>query len=442
MQTLNAKIMSKVTVKKGGETKLEKHVIVVETLPGRVQSAGVSDWRNAVNSAKAGYCNPLFRLYENILSDGVLSEAIEKRTQAITNSEITFLNAQGEPVEAVNKVIDSVGFENLLIAIMEAKAWGISVIDIMGVMPELEIYNVPRRNLLPAKKMVVASEGDQSGLPYEDNPFIIEVLNHSDPLGYIYKAAPYVIYKRGGFGDWAEFAEIFGMPFRAWKYSAYDTTVRDELINALQKAGSRLNMVVPKEAELEQKEASGNSDGALFDKLIDRCEKEILIAVLGETMTTVDGSSKSQSETHKDVAEEKNKSDRRFARRVLNSQVKPIFEMFGLAEAGGSFTFPEQGEALSTEKRVEMSLKVRRAGIPVSNEYIYEISGIRMPKDGETVTSEAPAFPDAGNGNDPDDEPEDGKTKKPGKKVEASLMRRFISFFAEALSGERAPLKY
>jgi phage gp29-like protein len=431
-----------VEVKKGGKApKIEQHVVVVEARPANVESADVSTWRSAVNSAKMGMRNSLFKLYENLMADGTLSVSIGKRTEAVTNAELVFINAQGEPDEEINALMDSVEFENLLTYIMEAQAWGISVIDVMSVLPSLKFYNVPRRNLNTAKKMVVTNEYDENGLAYADNPYLVEVINPNDPLGYIYKAAVYVIYKRGGFGDWTEFAEIFGMPFRAWKYSAYDTTVRDELIKALQMAGGKLNMVVPKEAELDQKEATSNSNGELFDKLIDRCEKEILITVLGETMTTVDGSSRSQSETHKDVSEDKNKADRRFVRRVLNSKILPVWELLGLPVTGGKFVFPEQGESLDTKTRVDIALNIRGKGIPVSDEYIYEVSGVRMPKDGETVS---------GGNQDDNDDPEDkttdpkqpvpGKAKKKG--TEATAMERFFGFFSEALRLGGAPLKF
>jgi len=431
-----------VEVKKGGKApKIEQHVVVVEARPANVESADVATWRSAVNSARMGMRNGLYRLYENLMADGTLSVSIGKRTEAVTNAELVFINAQGEPDEAINALMDSVEFENLLSAIMEAKAWGISVIDVVGVTPGLKFYNVPRRNLNTAKKMVVTNEYDENGMSYADNPYLVEVINPGDPLGYIYKAAVYVIYKRGGFGDWTEFAEIFGMPFRAWKYSAYDTTVRDELIKALQMAGGKLNMVVPKEAELDQKEATSNANGELFDKLIDRCEKEILIAVLGETMTTVDGSSKSQSETHKNVSEDKNKSDRRFVRRVLNSQILPVWELLGLPVKGGKFVFPEQGESLDTKTRVDIALNVRDKGIPVSDEYIYEVSGVRMPKDGETVSNgKQDDLDDPEDKNDEPKPPAPGKTKKKG--VEASAMERFFGFFSEALRRGGAPLNF
>ena len=47
-----------------------------------------------------------------------------------------------------------------------------------------------------------------------------------------------MIYKRGGFGDWAEYAEIFGMPFQVAKYNNYDEATRQELIRALEQSAT------------------------------------------------------------------------------------------------------------------------------------------------------------------------------------------------------------
>ena len=36
---------------------------------------------------------------------------------------------------------------------------------------------------------------------------------------FVTQAAPYAIYKRGGFGDWSQWIELFGMPQRIGKYN-------------------------------------------------------------------------------------------------------------------------------------------------------------------------------------------------------------------------------
>lgn len=423
-----------VTKKKGAETSIHEQVITIATRPVQVQAADVQAWVSAVNAAKAGRPNQLYRLYENLMADGMFWRTIEKRIEAITNADLVFSTKKGETIPEIDTIVDTPEFERLLREIMLAKAWGVSVIDIMQVLPQFDCFSVPRQNINVAKSLILPDEfNNEVGLNYSEIPYIFEV-KADDPLGFIYKAAMYVIFKRGGFGDWAQFVELFGMPFRLGKYSAYDTNTRDEIIKSLELAGSASWAVVPKEAEFEYMQNTSSGNGDTYDKFIARCDQEILITILGQTMTTVDGSSKSQSETHKDVEEIINKSDRRFVQRMLNRHLLPIFEASGLNVKGGAFSFPEQGEALSTEQRVNIALSIKNNGVPVSDDYLYEISGVAKPEAGQVVSRLAPAFdlgavpPDPG---------------KPEAKLEhtASAWERAFSFFAEALS-KRAPLKY
>jgi hypothetical protein len=424
--TFNFKTMA-INKKRGGPVDIHQQVISVVTHPARIESQDVGNWRNAVNSAKLGLPNQLYRLYENILTDGVFSRTIEKRIEAITNAELVFTDVNGKYIDVINDMIDTPEFEKLLREIMLAKAWGVSVIDITSVMP-FSCFSVPRRNLNVKKKLIMPDEFSDAGLNYEDIPYIIEVKS-DDPFGFIYKAAVYVIYKRGGYGDWAQFIEIFGMPFRQGEYNAHDPQSRDELIKSLTNMGGASWAVVPKESNLKITPMSQGSNGDLYDKFLDRCDKEILISVLGQTMTTVDGSSKSQSDTHKEVEEDINKADRRFVRRVLNTLVLPVLELGGLPVNNGWFMFPEQGEAISTESKVKIALDLRREGLPVSDEYLYEISGVRKPAKGETVSKPVNTLLPI--------EPELRDTTP-----QASVLDRFFSFFAQALPGRRAPLNY
>jgi len=423
---------------KGANAPIQQQVIVVESRPANIEAADIGAWRNAVNAAKQGRRSQLYRLYENLLADGVFSRAIGKRIEAITNAELVFNDANGDPVPEINELIDTPEFEHLMSEIMQAKAWGVSVIDVLSALP-FDCFSVPRRNLELVKKMILPDEFSDTGLPYEAVPYIFEVNNSDDPLGFMYKAAPYVIYKRGGYGDWAQFIELFGMPFRIAKYSAYDTNTRDELIKSLQLFGGAPYAVIPKEADIEHIETSSSSNGDLYDRFLDRCDKEILITVLGQTMTTVDGSSKSQSETHKEVEEDINKSDRKFVRRILNRHLVPILEAAGLPVKGGWFVFPEQGESLTTKERLDIALKVKADGLAVADDYIYEVSGVHKPEKGEVVTRKERQIPDNGGaGNGEENDPETPAKKKAAQSFRDTL----FSFFAQALNSGRAPLKY
>ena len=75
------------------------------------------------------------------------------------------------------------------------------------------------------------------------------------------------------------------MPIRIGKYNSLDDTSRRMLIEAFETAGSAPYMVVPKESEIETTLMSGTTNGALYDDFRKACNEEILITILGQTMT-------------------------------------------------------------------------------------------------------------------------------------------------------------
>jgi len=358
---------------------------IIQTLvlrPAKIETTDIDVWKKAVNGFKTGNRTKYYDLCENILADPYLSDAIEKRVNAITNAEITF-QMDGKNVEEIDDLIDTPEFEELIREIALSKAFGKSVIE-MAFLPEFSVFSYPRKHikitnvdkpLAERRKYIVAKESDLTGYDYTLDDFIIEA-GKDDDLGYVFKAAPYVIYKRGNFGDWAQFAELFGMPFVTGKYSSYDTNTRDQLFEALSTLGGNRVAAVPKESEIEvhENKSSGSSD--LYATFRKACNEEILIAVLGNVMTTVDGSSKSQAEVHENGQKDITKSDRRFIQRILNRKIVPLLIKRGYNVAGGFFTFPDGGERISTKERVDMALSLKKQGIAVSDDYFYEITGI------------------------------------------------------------------
>jgi hypothetical protein len=382
----------------------------------RIESADIDAWKTAVNSAKKGIRTKLYDLYENLLADPVLSDAIDKRVDAITNAEIAFLR-NGENVEEIDDLIDTPEFEELIREIILHKAWGKSVIEVKFT-PQFDIFSFPRKHIKIAnldkklaerRRYIIAKEGDLTGYDYSEDEQIIEC-GKDDDLGFLFKAAPYVIYKRGGFGDWAEFAEVFGMPFLVGKYPGYDPKTRELLFQALSDMGSRPRAAIPKETDLDVYENKSSGSTNLYQTFRLACNEEILISVLGNTMTTLSGSSRSQAEVHQDTQEGKFDADRRYVQRILNRRLVPLLLKRGYDVAGGFFTFPDKGESLSTMDRIDIALKIKNdAKVPVSDDYFYEISGIPKAEAGKPGSKD----PDPA---DPEPEPEPKTKKKKGLK--------------------------
>lgn len=409
------------TVKKGN-TGLTIHKLVVK--PTTRQVLDVGHWRDAMKAADRGKRERLYNLYRDVILDNVLGRAIEKRIEAITNAELLFIR-DGKPVEEMDTLIDSTAFEELLTEIMNAKFWGISVIELVPG-EDVEFYSIPREHIRVDLKQIVINPGDEQGIPYEDDDFLIPT--GKGDMGLILRAAPYVIYKRGGFGDWAQFAELFGMPFKLGKYAGHDETTRKELEEALDRAGSSPWLVVPKESDVELKDGSGAAGGGdLFDKLRKACNEEILIGILGNTMTTVDGSSRSQSETHKEVEEGTNKADRRFVQRILNTVVLPRLEKRGYPVGNGYFQFTDGGENITLKEQSEIhATLINEVGLEIDEDWLHEFYSVPKAKVKKKT--------------DPDPPKKEGKEGKEEKMTDDSFwdkMKGLFSSFQSAPAPER-----
>jgi SPP1 gp7 family putative phage head morphogenesis protein len=371
-----------VKVKKStGNENLVVNQIIIKT-PQRTTS-DVGAWRTALQSADKGKVKALYDLFDDLLIDGVLSDAIDKRIDAVKLSELTFHDENGEEVEEIISMIDSPGFESLLGEIMwkifKGRAGGEFDFNV-EIENSFNFEPIPTKYIRPENKMILINDTDETGIDYSIDDHLLIVGKPRD-FGLLLKAAPYAIWKRGGFGDWAEWLEVFGMPKRVFKYSATDPATKQLLEDAAEKAGSAPWIVIPKEADVtESSDGANGSSNTSYNDFRKACNEEMLITILGQTMTTLDGSSRSQSEVHMEVQQDKTKADMKYVGRILNYIVKPILESRGFPVGGGTFIFPEAPDSLTVDDIVSLSDIV---DIPAY--FIFEKFGIPEAQDGEPI---------------------------------------------------------
>lgn len=341
---------------------------------------GVNDigtWRGGLRLADMGNRTKLYDLFIDLLIDGYLSDAIDKRIDAVTDADLAF-TINGKRSDIIDNLMDTPEFELFLREIMLSRFWGISLVECQFV-NGFEFKSIPRKHIRLKTKEIAIREEDERGIPYAGNDLIIQ-FGQDDDFGIILRAAPYVIYKRGGFGDWAQFVELFGMPQRIGKYSSMDEQSRRALIQAFEEAGSAPYLVIPKETEATQTTLSSSGNGALYNDFRNACNEEILITVLGQTMTTQDGSSLAQGQVHMAVQEKKHRADRRFVERMLNKYFVPLLEKRGYPVAGGKFKFLDKAQEISVQETVQLS-----EILPIPQAYLYDKYNIPQPEEDEAI---------------------------------------------------------
>lgn len=362
----------------------------------------------------------LYDLYRDVLSlDGHLSGLLEKRTKAVVNKRLVFLDRTGTKVDAMDNLIGSTEFEQLIESIMETLYWGTTAVEfVVGDKFQFEV--IDRRHIRPEKRQIALSQYDSNGIDIDTLPQVW-LMGKKNDLGRLLQCSMYALYKRSGFGDFAQYVEIFGQPVRVVKYDTYDKKTQEELRKALDESGSSLVMMIPKQADFSMLDGkTSNGNGELQERLIKACNQEMSVAILGNSETTVSSSSSgyAQAEVHSEQQSELTKADLRFVINLLNSEFfLHILAGYGYPVEGGYFQFEQEQNLTELQARLNIDREVCQR-VPVSDDYWYESYGVPKPDNYDQLKAEQEERRKAvmesikkGNGDD-DDSPTDGKDGK------------------------------
>ncbi len=418
----------------------DKQPVIIQKLDIRqIQRSNVDiqKWRDAIKAAESRIPRHtrLYNLYHELFLDAHLASVVEKRLLAVTNAEWEFVTKNGESVEEINDWIDTPHFELLLKESINAKIWGYTMLEFdFNAVGGPAVYLVPRKHMRQHQGAVSITETGDDLIDIREGAFKNLVVEVGDPddLGLLASVAQYVIYKRGDFADWAQFAEIFGMPLVDATWDGHDPDQREQLVKSVDEMGGNGSIIHPEGTEIEFiQNNSGNPTGDLYAKLKDALNAEISKRVLGQTETTESssGSGYAQSKTHAKVEDDINTADRKYVRRILNKRVYEIFEANGTNLRGGYFRIKDDSEErLDKKGRFDMAFRMRDNGIPVNDDEIYGLSGFEKPKDYEAQKAAYEAKKE-----------QDAKTQS-GKKIknvhpDKNLIRLLRDFFKAPGSG-------
>lgn len=424
------------------------------------QKLDITNWRNATISAESQVPRrvTLYDLYADILTtDAHVISVWSKRVDAVTSADWQFTDKDGNPVDAINELLDCIGFEDLLAAIIDSKLWGYTMVEPTFLINtdgknEFTCYVVPRKHMRPEKGIITKEQTGDTGINVREGIYaktMMEVGKTAD-LGLLLSAAQYAIYKRGDVGDWAEFIEIFGRGIIDATWDGFDQNQRIQLSKSLKEMGGGGIIIRPAGTTIDIKQNTGNANGQLQQSFAEFMNKEISKVLLGSTETVESSGSSgyAQSKTHESQDVKKNDTDITFARRILNSRFIKILKAAGFDTKGGSFTLKSQ-KKLTLKEAFEVHLKmVNELKLPFDHDFFYEEYGMPKPKDYELQLK---AIQEANkqlleetkakkNADTPPDKPEDPSKqpllpdKQPAavKLSDRPLLKRLFGFFQPA----------
>lgn len=191
--------------------------------------------------------------------------------------------------------------------------------------------------------------------------------------------------------DWSAFAEIYGVPLRLGRYgpNASDSDKRS-LLRAVKAISNDGAAIAPTGMEIEFHKIEGQHGAAVFGQLIDYVDRQVSKMVLGQTMTSDDGSSLAQAEIHNEVRLDILRADcRQLAQTINRELVEPFIafnfgpqERYPLVEF--QVTEPEDTKALT-----ENVARLVPLGLRVSQRTMRERLALPEPGDDEELLAPA-----------------------------------------------------
>lgn len=328
----------------------------------------------------------LYDMYNSaFLTDPHLIGVTRKRLVGACRTPIEFVR-NNKPDDTINALLKQPWFRNFRKDVVSSELWGFTLLQFWQDEEGHISYDlVNRKHFDPIKGVILRYQQDVGGIDIDEYDNTIVIGDNPRGLGLMSAIMPYILYKRGNMGDWAQFCQIFGMPIREYTYDAGDEEARKRLLADARRQGANAVYIHPKDSALNIIE-SGNKSGSsdLYKNFAEECDTQISIAMLGNTLTTDAKATGTQAlgTVHQEEEDEIKEDDEALILSVLNSpRMLNIFSNLGINVQGGEFRFVESKNVDKTVQLQVVTQLAEKLGLPISDDYLYETFNITKPED-------------------------------------------------------------
>lgn len=311
----------------------------------------IKSWRDAL-TASEDIENPRWYLIQDLYDDSIdahLSSVIDTRKMATMNHRFYVIDKKsGEQLEEQTAFLDKKWFYDFMDHTLDAIFRKYTYLQLLREGDYPTISFIPRRNACPQFDRIYTEVSGDNFIDLSGETDVVKVI-HSSPFGILNDVIPNLIWKKFALQAWAEFSEKFGMPM----VTAETSNTKDiPLIEAmLKKMGEAAQAVLPTGTTVTVHDmANAGNPKAVYDGQATFHDNQISKRMLGGTMITDNGSSRSQAQVHERTLDDKiSVSDQRFFRFVVNDQLFPILQQMG-------FKFNNETMSFQFDETEELSL--------------------------------------------------------------------------------------
>ncbi len=348
----------------------------------------VADWQKS-RIARYDPFNPITyliqQLYKDAMLDNHLQGGVESRILRIVNKEFILKDKDGHRDNVRSLYVQKRWFRKLVRKAMESKFYGYSMVFINNyTLGNIKGFtNVNRENIIPEKGLLLKDACNPTGTAIDYTLFpnhLIYIQLSDNAVGILERVAPMTIYKRHSWASWDEFEQIFGVPIRIARTMINTKKHKDELQSWLEVMGTASYGIFDKQTEIEIKENQKSDSFNVFDKKIERINKEISKGVVGQTMTMEDGSSQSQAEVHLEIYNDYTDADIMDVQDWVSDDFLPVMRNLGYDIPEGHYFELVEKTNIKPKDKIKIDGELLRAGVNLTDKYLESTYDVEIDK--------------------------------------------------------------
>lgn len=361
----------------------------------------LNTWKLAYAAAKnvdSPNRNPMYNVYDNIWVDSTLTSIIDTRILKAMQSKFNIVDEKGNPDPEASKLFEKSWFGNFIKIALKSHFQGFVLIELFNFDEAGELIDVTEVNkyhVKPEKGIVAIDQGDEKGIDYvngQTSLYYIPVGDISE-IGILHKVAPHILAKKYAIGNWSEFNEKFGIPFRTVHSNSIDANRQKQLGIIMEEMGSAGWAVLNENEKVELLSITGTDPTKCFEGLIALLDSEVAMIILGQSSTSKSQNNKGTYGSMKilqDISEDRHEADLVFLKYLINGVLIPRLIQYSPAYkklANKYFEWDKSEEHTSTETIDLISKIVGTGKYKVPAEYITQRTGIPVE---EVTTTDTP----------------------------------------------------
>ena len=338
---------------------------------------------------------------------------LQTRRLAFDAIPATIVSPKGVPtaiVDAVQALVDDPAFRDMASTLTDGIAKGYAVVEPVWdyrdkLLKPVAYHRRDQRYFTFEKagleELLLITDAAPQGEPLPPGVFVTHMPKTTAAVpirrGLARPAAWGFIIQNFSLQDWASFAETYGMPLRLGRYHPGATAAdRRALLDAVARLGSDAFGIAPKGMEIEFVKAEGHQGNAVFGGLIDYIDRQVSKVVLGQTMTSDNGSSLGQAKIHNEIRLDILRADCRQMASTINEQLIRWFVAFNF---GPQAVYPavhfQVAEPQDIKALADALDKLVPLGLKVKQGEVREKLGLSAPQDEDEVLAAAKPEPAA-----------------------------------------------